>query len=222
MRHPSPRTGRGFAAADTPFEERWNHNIALHPLVLASLPDPCTRVLDAGCGDGVLTRELADHAAHVVAVDLDADSVARTRELVAGRENVEVRRAELMADPALEPASFDAVVSLATVHHLGLREGLARLASLVAPGGVLVVGGLAKSRSSYDLAFDAVGAVKTRVVRRRHGGVWDVRAPVADWKETYTQVLKVATLMLPGVRYRRHALFRYSLVWTRPDDWTPP
>jgi 2-polyprenyl-3-methyl-5-hydroxy-6-metoxy-1,4-benzoquinol methylase len=153
-------------------------------------------------------------------VDVDEPSVARTRALVAGRENVEVRHADLMAAD-LDPASFDAVVSIAVLHHLGLRSGLVRLASLVAPGGVLAIGGLARTRSGYDLAFDAAGSVLSRI-RRRRLGYWQLHAPIADPRETYTQVLRTATLLLPGVRYRRHPLFRYSLVWTRPEGWDPP
>ncbi|QYG94989.1 class I SAM-dependent methyltransferase [Iamia sp. SCSIO 61187] len=215
------RSGQSWeAAADTPVEERWNHNIHRHPLLLDALPDPCGRALDVGCGDGVLTWALADRAAEVVAVDVDAASVERTRALVAGREHVEVLRADVITAD-LAPASFDAVLAVAVVHHLGLRPGLARLASLVAPGGTLGVVGLARSRSGFDLAHDAVGAVATRVLRRRRG-LWEVRAPTADGRDSYTEVLRVATLLLPGVRYRRHALFRYSLVWTRPEDWSPP
>jgi SAM-dependent methyltransferase len=214
------RPRRARSAADTPVEQRWNHNIHRHPLLLDALPDPCGRVLDAGCGDGVLTWELADRAAEVLAVDVDATSVECTRALVAGRENVEVLRADVMTAD-LAPASFDAVLSVAVLHHLGLRPGLARLASLVAPGGTLGVVGLARTRSGFDLAHDAVGAVATRVLRRRRG-LWEVQAPIAAGRDSYTEVLRVATLLLPGVRYRRHALFRYSLVWTRPDDWSPP
>jgi len=215
------RKRRGRADPDTPVEQRWNHNIHLHPLLLDALPDPCGSVLDVGCGDGVLTWELADRAAQVLAIDRDAASVERTRALVAGREHVEVREADVMiAD--LEPSSFDAVLSIAVLHHLGLQEGLVRLASLVRPGGTLAIVAFGKTRTGYDLAHDAVGTVVTRAVRRRYGGVWEVQAPIADWHDTYTEVLRAATVLLPGVRYRRHPMFRCSLVWTRPDDWSPP
>lgn len=216
----SVRRRRYHADPDTPADQRWNHNIHLHPVLLGALPDPCRRALDVGCGEGLLTRQLADRASEVLAVDLDADCVARTRELVAGREHVEVRQADVMtADLPL--ASFDAVLSVAVLHHLALREGLARMAALVAPGGTLGIVGLARTRSGYDLAHDAVGTVGTRLLRRRRK-VWEVQAPIADVHESYTAVLRTATLLLPGVRYRRHPLFRYSLVWTRPDGWTPP
>jgi hypothetical protein len=33
----------------------------------------------------------------------------------------------------------------------------------------------------------------------------------------YTEVRRIAQRVLPGVVYRRHLLWRYSLVWTRPD-----
>lgn len=209
----------GAAGPDPPVEERWDHNIHHHPVLLDALPDPCRRALDVGCGDGVLTWALADRAASVLAVDVHEPSIERTHALVAGREHVEVRRADVMAAD-LEPASFDAVLSVAVLHHLGLRPGLVRLASLVAPGGTLGVVGLARTRSGYDLAFDVAGAVRGRVERRRRVG-WQHRAPTTDPAETYTEVLRVATLLLPGVRYRRHPLFRYSLVWTRPEDWWP-
>jgi hypothetical protein len=44
-----------------------------------------------------------------------------------------------------------------------------------------------------------------------------VTAPVCDPAETYREIRTVAEDVLPGVRYRRHNLFRYSLLWTRPD-----
>ena len=217
----TPRPRRSWHAdPDTPVGERWNHNIHLHPVLLDALPDPCGRVLDVGCGEGVLTWQLADRCASVLAVDVDEASVVATRALVAGRENVEVRQADVMTAD-LPAASFDAVLSVAVLHHLGLRPGLVRLASLVAPGGVLGIVGFGRTRSGYDLAHDVVGTVGTRLLRRRRK-IWEVQAPVADVHDSYTEVLRTATLLLPGVRYRRHPLFRCSLVWTRPDGWEPP
>lgn len=205
---------------DVPVGERWNRNIHHHGLLLDALPDPCGRALDVGCGDGTLTWALADRASSVLAIDVDAGCVERTRRLVADREHVTVERADVMTSSLVEPGSFGAVLAVAVLHHLELRQGLIRLASLVAPGGVLGVVGLARTRSGYDLAFDAIGAIDTYVLRRRR--MWVIEAPVTDPSETYTEVLRAATLLLPGVRYRRHPLFRCSLVWTRPEGWAPP
>lgn len=197
-------------------EPWWNHNVAYHRVVLDALGDPCGSVLEVGCGHGGLTAELADRAAHVLAVDADEDCARVTKERLAGHEHVDVRRLDVMADD-LPVASFDAVVGVAVLHHLGpVRPALERLSALVAPGGTLALVGLARSRTGYDLAHDAVGFGLSRWRSWQRGGQMVVTAPTMDPCHAYTDVLRTATLLLPGVRYRRHALFRWSLVWRKP------
>jgi len=202
------------AAPPGPSDGRWNHNVAYHDVLLSALPDGCRRALDVGCGDGVLTRALAARAEHVVGIDVDPALAERARAETAEMDNVEIVTGDVVG-AELEPGSFDAVLAVATLHHLDLERGLGRLADLVAPGGVLGIVGLARSRSLWDVAHDGVGAVASRVQRRRHGW-WEHSAVIVDPTRSYTDVLKAATLLLPGCRYRRHVLFRYSLVWTRP------
>ena len=55
-------------------------------------------------------------------------------------------------DIAFEAGSFDAVVSVATLHHLNAEEGLVRFAELVKAGGVVAVVGLA-ANSWWDLPY---------------------------------------------------------------------
>ncbi|MGI8938349.1 MAG: class I SAM-dependent methyltransferase [Iamia sp.] len=192
----------------------WNHNVQYYDRLLKALPDDCRRVLDVGCGDGLLTRALAERGLTVVALDPDPASVATTRAEVAGQARVEVVEGDVM-DPDLDLGTFDAVLAVASLHHLPLDDGLRRLSALVAPGGLLGVVGLARSRSMWDVLHDAVGSVVSRVLRRRRG--WsNVSAATVDPDRSYSRVLRVATLLLPGCHYRRHLLFRYSLLWTRP------
>jgi SAM-dependent methyltransferase len=197
---------------------RWNHNIHHHPIVLEALPMPCDRVLDVGCGEGMLALELADRAGEVIGLDLDEPTIeVARRDAPAGNIRYEVGDL-LTAD--LQPGSFDAVVSVAVVHHLDLASALGRMRDLVRPGGVVAVIGLARSRSPIDLSHDARGFVATRVKARSNGGAhWETAAPkVWPPPHTYTEARRIAERVLPGVRYRRHVLFRYSLVWTKPAD----
>jgi len=53
--------------------ELWNRNIHYHSLLLAL--GPVERVLDVGCGGGLLSRQFAEHSAHVVGIDRDAASI---------------------------------------------------------------------------------------------------------------------------------------------------
>lgn len=71
------------------------------------------RVLEAGCGGGQHTAFMADVAASVVAVDLNAVPVARARN--AGRANVRFVEADI-ADMDLGE-QFDVVVCIGVIHH---------------------------------------------------------------------------------------------------------
>jgi len=103
------------------------------------------RVLDLGCGTGVLTRMIADRleaAAGGESVGIDAAgkmiAVARKKR---GTPNC---RFEVMAaeDLAFEDAAFDAVVSSLFFHHVQLdlkQRALAEAYRVLKPGGRLVI-----------------------------------------------------------------------------------
>jgi SAM-dependent methyltransferase len=116
----------------------------------------------------------------------------------------------------IEPASFDLVCAVASLHHVDARSGLVRLQSLVAPGGVLVVIGLARPDLPKDLPVEIAAQVVGRI-RRRRGRPDEVPQPPIVWPppQRYSTMRSLATELLPGVRWRRHLLWRYSLVWTK-------
>jgi len=194
-------------------DDIWNHNLAYQSVLLREIPPGCGRALDVGCGQGFLVRHLATRADEVVGIARHAPSLREAAARNKEHENVRFVEGDVMTHPFDE--TFDVVFSVAVLHHLPLAAGLARMKELTAPGGVLGVVGLARNGPT-DYPRDAIGFLESRVWRLRRGGYTMVTAPVCDPAETYSDVRAVAGDVLPGVRYRRHNMFRYTLVWKRP------
>ena len=114
------------------------------------------------------------------------------------------------------PESFDHIASIAALHHMDAAAALRRMRGLLAPGGTLAIVGLARNRYPADLPFALAGAVGHRV-HTLSKPCWEDAAPRL-WPPplTYAESRRLAQRVLPGVRYRRRLLFRYSLVWTKP------
>ncbi|MBI3825252.1 MAG: class I SAM-dependent methyltransferase [Candidatus Rokubacteria bacterium] len=97
------------------------------------------RVLDVGCGDGVITRRIHEAlpAAHVEAVD--ADDV-RLRRALAVCPGVRFHHADVSALPFREDA-FDVVVCHHVIEHVGDdRRLLAEIHRVLAKDGLLLLG----------------------------------------------------------------------------------
>jgi ubiquinone/menaquinone biosynthesis C-methylase UbiE len=111
-----------------------------------SLPLPAgARILDAGCGTGLLTLALLRvlrRPADITAVDLSGRSLQTARRAVRKlaarlRHRVAYVRADALSLPF--PAdSFDLVVTSGVLEYLPLRAGLSELARVLAPGGHLL------------------------------------------------------------------------------------
>jgi SAM-dependent methyltransferase len=96
------------------------------------------QVLEYGCGEGWITRDLAQDGAWVSAFDISAEAVRRTREVlesagVSGRCRVAQMGAERLEYP---DDYFDLSIGFAILHHLDLELALAELYRVLKPGGV--------------------------------------------------------------------------------------
>lgn len=170
--------------------------------------------MEVGCGEGILARELLAMADRVTAIDRDGPSIDLARQ-DRPDDPVTYVRGDVFTYP-FEPASFDLVASVATLHHMDTEAGLVRMRELLRPGGVLVVVGLARPRYPRDLPMDGLGFLYTRLLHLRRTS-WAQTAPIV-WPppDTFRQTRATTTRVLPGVRYQRLVLRRYALTWTKP------
>jgi ubiquinone/menaquinone biosynthesis C-methylase UbiE len=103
------------------------------------------RILDAGCGTGLLTLALLrtlPRRAHITAIDLSASSLQKAREVVEqelrrGRAHrVRFLQANLLALPFADE-TFDFIATSGALEYVSLRDGLGELARVLKPGGHL-------------------------------------------------------------------------------------
>lgn len=207
--------------------EPWSANVYYRPLILGAVPGRCERALDVGCGTGALTRELRGLVPKVIGIDLDQRSIELARSHPDAGD-IEYVLGDFLRF-AFQPASFDLITSVASLHQMDARAALVHVRDLLRPGGVLAVIGLARGSSAVDLALHGAAVVGRAILRRgrgcrRHepaatgrGAAYD---PPVVWPppETYQRMRELSEALLPGVRYRRHVFWRYSLVWVKPQD----
>jgi ubiquinone/menaquinone biosynthesis C-methylase UbiE len=106
---------------------------------------PDARLLDAGCGTGLLTLALLRvlrRPARITAVDLSRRSLLTARRAARKAEHGPRHQVSFLQADALSlpfpDNTFDAVVTSGVLEYLPLGEGLGELARVLAPGGHLL------------------------------------------------------------------------------------
>ena len=195
----------------------WNHNVAFHRRIVRDAALRGENALDVGCGDGLLLAHLATVCRCVVGLDPDVQVVARAR-----RRLEQNPQAEVLLDDDMDPdlpqriGTFETVSCVATLHHLPLEPAMARLSELVAPGGRLIVVGLAANGSLWDWVLSALAVLPLRVVGTLRRETPDIGVVTRPPRQTLAEIRAAASRMLPGATIRRRFYYRYTLIWDRP------
>jgi SAM-dependent methyltransferase len=128
------------------------------------------RILEVGCGPGVLAERLLRDGVELTAIDVSDEQVAEAR-----ARGVPAILSDFLA---FEAAPFDAVLFTRSLHHIApLEAGISKIRALVRPGGLVVADEFAHDEIDtitaawfWDLqaVLESCGALAPDVPRRHH------------------------------------------------------
>ncbi|GAA3035799.1 bifunctional PIG-L family deacetylase/class I SAM-dependent methyltransferase [Microbacterium dextranolyticum] len=150
-----------FEAAEDPwgFRTRW-YERRKRAALLAALPNEHSRAaLELGCANGVLTRELADRAARVVAVDGSPEALRHARAFVDDESHVEF--AHLRLPDQWPEGRFDLIVVSEIAYYWSehaLAEAVTRIDESLTQDGAIVVCHWRRPIDDAAVSADAVHA----------------------------------------------------------------
>ncbi|RYE81021.1 MAG: bifunctional 2-polyprenyl-6-hydroxyphenol methylase/3-demethylubiquinol 3-O-methyltransferase UbiG [Oxalobacteraceae bacterium] len=147
----------------------------INPLRLAWIQQLCPlagkRVVDVGCGGGILSDSMARASAQVLGIDLSTKPlrVAELHAMEAGTEGVEYREIAVEALAAEQPAGFDVVTCMEMLEHVPDPASVVHaLGALVKPGGWVFLSTLNRNAKSFLLAIVGAEYVLNMLPRGTH------------------------------------------------------
>ena len=129
------------------------------------------RVLDVGCGGGILADSMARKGADVTGIDLASKSlrVAQLHALETGTPNIQYREVSVEALAQEQPASFDVVTCMEMLEHVPDPGSVVRAcAELVKPDGWVFFSTLHRSAQAFMLAIVGAEYVLNMLPRGTH------------------------------------------------------
>ncbi|MBK7026164.1 MAG: bifunctional 2-polyprenyl-6-hydroxyphenol methylase/3-demethylubiquinol 3-O-methyltransferase UbiG [Burkholderiaceae bacterium] len=129
------------------------------------------RVLDIGCGGGILADAMARKGANVLGIDLATKSlkVAQLHALEAQTPQISYREISAEALAAEQPASFDVVTCMEMLEHVPNPQSIvAACAALVKPGGWVYFSTINRNAKAYMFAIVGAEYVLKMLPRGTH------------------------------------------------------
>lgn len=177
----------------------------LNPLRLAFIQEQAElsdkKVLDIGCGGGILTEAMAKTGADVIGIDMSPDAIKVAKEhaqtLQDANISYELCTAEEMAEK--HPQHFDVITCMEMLEHVPNPETIIQAcATLIKPGGHIFFSTLNRNPKSYLYAIIGAEYILKMLPQGTHDYSKFIRpAELSAWLRKYN----ISLQLMKGISY---------------------
>ncbi len=190
----------------------WNHNTAYYPWVQKKATS-CRTILDVGCGDGSLALFLDDGIKKIIGIDRDNHCIEKACSVENGGT---VEFICCCFEDFPQNKTFDAIVFVASIHHMDMIKALQKAKSLLTPCGKLLIVGLAKPSTIIDWALEVARVLPSKILSAFHHMQTseELNLPTAYDYPRMKEIRSIVKKELPGAKIHYALHYRYLLEWS--------
>lgn len=187
----------------------FNHNSAYYYWIKKQLAD-CNCILDVGCGDGTLVGFLDDGSKKLVGIDADEKAIKRAEEQY-GSSNAVFINGKFEETEFKE--KFDAVVFVASLHHMDMTEAFRKTKSIMKTHGRVLIVGLAAPSTAFDWLIEGLRVLPVAVISKVKGMKSSEELDIAVSYELpeLDEIRELTKLYFPGRSIRQGLFYRYLM-----------
>lgn len=190
----------------------WNHNYAYNRWISKKIGKR-KKILDVGCGDGTLALYLRTADNDILGIDISDSSIqkANKKNPYCNVSFIRTSFEEFQANNE----RFDAIVFVASIHHMDMVNAVDKAKKLLAKNGVMIIVGLGKPSSLLEWIVELIRIVPSKIVSliKKNTTSEELNFDVSYDFPTMNEVRKICGEMLCGYTLRYGLHYRYLLTW---------
>ena len=193
----------------------WTHNTAYHKWILSHIGKN-DRVLDVGCGDGLLVQKIAEICGQVTGIEPHIQSALNAKKRLVNVKNANIENISY-EEYSADSSAFDVIIFVASLHHMDLEFCIQKTRELLASGGQLLIVGCSKPDGLFDLFVECLRVIPAKLGSLVHGekNGGNIGVPVQQPDLSLRQICNITDIYLPNAKIHRGLYYRYLLSWVK-------
>ena len=192
-------------------KEVWNHNYAYNNWIKKNCENK-KKILDVGCGDGRLIFKLVNDQNELTGIDLNKDSIT-TANNNNKYSNIKFHEGDFLKYNFKE--KYDAIIFVASIHHLNMREALIKAKELLNKNGLIIIVGLSKPSTIFDWLLEIIRFIPSNIISKiKHNTDSEELNLTVNYDiPQISYIKKILKKELPNYKIKYGLHYRYLLTW---------